>query len=284
MQYLSALFFCTLLLVSCQSADKSSESDQYTFPELSQKTKEVLEKPSYAFQKQQMGQFRIYYPKGAPVAAQPSRLRNDLDMAMLKVQTVLDRQMIEGMYLVLLDSPQQLQELTGLLDMGLSSPVENLAFVVYNDNSRAQLKQQLFNLLALKLWGPARDPILLRGGGVATANYCKGVETPIYQVAAYLQQNDKFPPVVDLIQQYSEQVNRYGQFMVDQQSAALFQFMYDNFGVRKMRLLWRGGIQRVEEIIGVGPAELGDFFNSHLEHTEVNTANNWERVLEKGCY
>ena len=199
--------------------------------------------------------FRIYFKDSSYTASHLNEIEQELDSAYSKIVSVLNIPSYgNGIYLMAVDSKEEMQKVTGYKIKGGAAKGHDLVFFVYNQTIRPQFKHEIFHLIAYETWGMTNYRILDEGGATYTDNFCF-YDNPMYSINAYYLQKNKLFPLDSLINSFDNQakkndVNAYIQ------SAGIFKFLYEKYGVEKMKLLWTSGFENFNSIYGFSIVQL----------------------------
>jgi hypothetical protein len=227
--------------------------------------------------------FRLFFRGNSYTANHLPELKTQLAAAWPRILGVLQVPAYRrGVYLTLVDSKQELKELTGLSPAGGFALVgQDAAFLVNSPTRRLQAKHEVFHLLANEVWGACESRLLNEGGAVYCDNEC-WYENPLYSINAYLLQTGKLLPLAGLINDF-DNIARTNQVVAYLQSAALFKYLYEQYGVDKMRLLWQNGFGRFQAIYGFPLPRLEKEWKDYIRKTAPPKDMDWEKVSKEGC-
>jgi hypothetical protein len=228
------------------------------------------------------GNFRLFFRANSYTAAHLPALKAQLAVALPRVLEVLHLPAYrQGVNLVLVDSKQELGQLTGLSPGGgFALPGYEAVFLVNNPARRLQAKHELFHLLANNVWGETQSRLLNEGSAVFSDNEC-WYENPIYGIGAYMLRNGKLLPLKALIEDF-DHVALTQQVAAYLQSAAVFKYLYEQYGLEKMQQLWKAGFGEFQRIYGFPVSRLEKEWKALLRKT-TPPALNWEKLTKEGC-
>jgi hypothetical protein len=119
---------------------------------------------------------------------------------------------------------------------------------------RPQFKHEIFHILSLNTWGPSNSRLLIEGSAVYADNECH-FENPIPTINAYYLQADQLVPLDSLINHFNE-IARKDDVLAYLQSAGVFKYLFEHYGLEKMKLLWVKGFNDFESIYGFSVGQL----------------------------
>ena len=225
--------------------------------------------------------FRIYFKDRSYTASHLNNIKQELDIAYSRILSVLNNSTYNnGIYLLAVDSKEEMQKVMGYKIKGGAAKGHDLVFFVYNQNIRPQFKHEIFHLISHETWGPTISRLLDEGGASYTDNYCF-YDNPMYSINSYyLQQNQLFQ-LEDLISNFSEQAKK-SDVIAYIQSAGIFKYLYEKYGVAKLKLLWTEGFERLNSIYGFSLDQLETDWLNFIKTIPI--PENFDiKKLKEGC-
>lgn len=199
--------------------------------------------------------FRIYFNDSSFTANHLIEIEHELDIAYNEILSVLNIPSYDnGIYLLAVDSKEEMQKVMGYRIKGGAAQGHDLVFFVYNENIRPQFKHEIFHLISYEIWGPTKYRLLDEGGATYTDNFCF-YDNPMYSINAYYLQRNKLFPLDSLINNFDNQAKK-SDVIAYIQSAGIFKYLYEKYGVEKMKLLWTDGFENFESIYGFSTRQL----------------------------
>jgi hypothetical protein len=199
--------------------------------------------------------FRIYFKDSSYTANHLMEIEQELDIAYSKILSVLNIPSYNnGIYLLAVDSKEEMQKVMGYKIKGGAAKGHDLVFFVYNQNIRPQFKHEIFHLISYETWGLTNCRLLDEGGATYTDNYCF-YDNPMYSINAYYLQQKKLFPLDSLVNSFDNQA-KISDVIAYIQSAGIFKYLYEKYGVEKMKLLWAGGFENFKSIYGFSIGQL----------------------------
>ncbi len=193
--------------------------------------------------------FRIYFRDSAYTSAHLDHIEQELDTAYNRILDVLNINTYDyGIYLIAVDSKEEMQKLMGYKIKGGAAQGHDLVFFVYNEQIRPQFKHEIFHLMSFETWGQTKYRILDEGGATYTDNFCF-YDNPMYSINAYFLQQNKLYPFNSLINDFDTKAKE-SDVIAYLESAGIFKYLYEEYGVEKMKLLWIKGFEAFESIYG----------------------------------
>lgn len=199
--------------------------------------------------------FRIYFKDSSYTANHLSDIEQELDIAYSKILSVLNIQTYNhGVYLLAVDSKEEMQKVMGYKIKGGAAKGHDLVFFVYNQNIRPQFKHEIFHLISFETWGLTNYRILEEGGATYADNYCF-YDNPMYSINAYYLQQKKLFAIDSLVDNFDNLMKK-SDVITYIQSAGIFKYLYEKYGVEKIKLLWTGGFENFKSIYGFSIGQL----------------------------
>lgn len=191
--------------------------------------------------------FRIYFKDSSYTASHRENIERELDIAYSRILSVLDISVYNnGIYLLAVDSKEEMQEVMGYKIKGGAAIGHDLVFFVYNAHVRPQFKHEIFHLIAFEVWGQTNYRLLDEGGATYTDNFCF-YDNPMYTINAYYLKQNLLFPFDRLIDDFNNQAKK-NDVIAYIQSAGIFKYLYEKYGVEKMKQLWTGGFDNFDSI------------------------------------
>lgn len=199
--------------------------------------------------------FRIYFKDSSYTAAHLDNIERELDIAFSNILSVLNISSYNnGIYLIAVDSKEEMQKVMGYKIKGGAAKGHDLVFFVYNENIRPQFKHEIFHIISYETWGLTNYRLLDEGGATYIDNFCF-YDNPMYSINAYYLQNKKLFPLDSLVNNFDSQAKK-SDVIAYIQSAGVFKYLYEKYGVEKMKLLWTGGFENFKSIYGFSIQQL----------------------------
>lgn len=225
--------------------------------------------------------FRIYFKENSYTAKHLNEIEQELDIAYNKILSVLNISSYDrGIYLLAVDSKEEMQQVMGYKIKGGAAVGNDLVFFVYNQHIRPQFKHELFHLISYETWRPTKYRILDEGGATYTDNFCF-YDNPMYSINAYYLQQKLLFPLDSLIYNFDEQAKK-NDVIAYIQSAGIFKYLYEKYGVEKMKLLWNNGFENFNSIYGFTVKQLEKDWLNFIKTIPIPKDFDIKK-LEEGC-
>ncbi len=240
-------FIFTILIIS--SALTKVFCQQVIFRQPSSYVLGFIGNDTISFSSVNYKSFRIYFNDSSYAANHLDKIEQELDIAYSKILSVLGISFYDkGIYLLAVDSKEEMKKLMGYKAKGGAAQGHDLVFFVYNQNIRPQFKHEIFHLISFEIWGKTKYRLLDEGGATYTDNFCF-YDNPMYSINAYYLSKKKLFPIDSLVSNFDNQ-QKIDDVIAYIQSAGIFKYLYEKYGVGKMKLLWTGGFENFNTIYG----------------------------------
>ena len=229
------------------------------------------------------GNFRLFFRGNSYTAAHLPAVQAQLTSALARIYQVLQIPTYpKGIYLLLVDSRQELRELTDMSPGGgLALAGYDAVFLVNNPARRLQARHEIFHLIASEVWGNTQSRLLNEGAAVYADNEC-WYENPLYSLNAYLLRTGQLLPMQQLITNF-DLAAQQGEVVAYLQSAGIFKYLYETYGRAKMQQLWLAGFGSFARIYGFSLARLAREWRAFIEKTPIPPQVDWAKVSREGC-
>lgn len=225
--------------------------------------------------------FRIYFKDSSYTASHLVELKKELDIAYNRILSILNIPSYDnGIYLLAVDSKEEMQKVMGYKIKGGAAQGHDLVFFVYNQNIRPQFKHEIFHLISFETWGPTNYRLLDEGGATYTDNFCF-YDNPMYTINAYYLQKNKLLPLESLVNSFDIQAKK-SDVIAYIQSAGIFKYLYEKYGVEKMKLLWLNGFENFESIYGFSVRQLETEWLNFIKTVPIPKDFDIDK-LKEGC-
>ncbi|MCF8240575.1 MAG: hypothetical protein K9J16_04250 [Melioribacteraceae bacterium] len=227
-------------------------------------------------------EYIVYYSGESYTEQNLEYLLSIADSAVQRVKDVLNiDDYSKGFYLIMLDSRDEMEQAIGERYKGLASGNNNLGIFVFNQEIRPYFKHELFHLFAFNVWGEPASRLLDEGGAMYSDNECLYYKDPISTINKYLYAQGKWFDLDILINNFNSAASE-NDLIAYLESAFIFRFLFEKFGMEKIKKLWVGGFQQFEEIYGFSIPQLNSYISKEMKNIE-NQEVNWEELMNKGC-
>lgn len=227
-------------------------------------------------------QFKIYYRPGSYTANNLDKIKAELDIAMVRIYNVLDITNYDyGIYLLALDSEEDMKKTVGLHIKGAAYQGQDFVCFVFNDKIRPQFKHEIFHLISFEEWGYSTSRLLNEGAATYSDNQCF-YDNPIYTIDAYLLKKKMLYTLHDLVYNF-EVVNKKNDVISYLQSAGIVKYLYEKYGIVKLKTLWLSGFDKFEGIYGITLKQLEEDWKKHIASTPIPANFDWKKLNTEGC-
>jgi hypothetical protein len=226
--------------------------------------------------------FRIYFRDTSYTATHLTHIKADLDTAYSRILDVLTlKQYRNGIYLIAVDSKEDMKKLMGLKIKGGAAQGQDMVFFVYNDTIRPQFRHEVFHLISYEVWGPTKFRLLDEGGATYTDGFCY-YDDPMYSINAYFLREKRLFCLHDLMYNFDESA-RDNDVIAYIQSAGIFKYLYEKYGVTKLKLLWTKGFDGFQDIYGFSTEQLEKDWLDAIKKVPVPKNINVDMLMANGC-
>ncbi|MCG8372158.1 MAG: hypothetical protein MI700_01420 [Balneolales bacterium] len=230
-------------------------SQQIIFRQPSEYVLSFIGSDSVSFSSINYDSYRIYFKDDSYTASHLSEIKKELDIAHSRILSILDvREYHKGIYLIAVDSQEEMEELMGYHIKGGAAKGHDLVFFVFSNTTRPQFKHEIFHLISYETWGLTEYRLLDEGAATYTDNFCF-YDNPMYTINAYYRQQNELFSFESLVNDFDNQA-RENDVIAYIQSAGIFKYLYEKYGVEKIKQLWTEGFEEFSAIYGFSVAEL----------------------------
>jgi len=225
--------------------------------------------------------FKIYFKENSYTASNLDKIKEELDIAYKRILSVLNiSDYSNGIYLLAVDSKEDMQQVMGYKIKGGAAPGHDLVFFVFNSEIRPQFKHEIFHLITYEIWGATKYRLLDEGGATYTDNFCF-YDNPMYSINAYYLEHNMLFSMDSLINNFDLQAKK-NDVIAYIQSAGIFKYLYEEYGIEKMKLLWSEGFEKFEVIYGFSIQQLENDWLDFIKTIPI--PENFDiNQLEEGC-
>ena len=249
MNRLKIFLLLTLTIVT------NSFSQQPVFRQPSSYVQGFIGNDSIALSSVNYKSFRIYFRDSSYTATHLMEIKNELDSSYARILSVLGiKEYPHGIYLLAVDSKEEMQKVMGYKIKGGAAQGHDLVFFVYNPSIRPQFKHEIFHLISFETWGQTKYRLLDEGGATYTDNFCF-YDNPMYSINAYYVNEKMLFPLRKLIDNF-DTCAKQSDVIAYIQSAGIFKYLYEKYGLLKMKALWVNGFEEFTSIYGFSITQL----------------------------
>jgi hypothetical protein len=226
--------------------------------------------------------FRIYFRDTSYAASHLTRIKTELDTAFNRILSVLTIPKYPyGIYLLAVDSKDEMKRVMGYKIKGGAAQGHDLVFFVFNDSIRPQFRHEIFHLMSYETWGHTKYRLLDEGGATYTDNFCF-YDNPMYSINAYFLKKKELFAFKDLINDFDNKAKE-NDVIAYIESAGIFKYLYENYGVEKMKLLWVKGFDQFEAIYGFSIIHLEKDWLNAMSKVPIPKDIDENKLMDQGC-
>jgi hypothetical protein len=185
-----------------------------------------------------------------------------------------------GIYLLAVDSKEEMQKVMGYKIKGGAAQGHDLVFFVYNSLIRPQFKHEIFHLISFETWGQTQYRLLDEGGATYTDNFCF-YDNPMYSINAWYVNEKMLFPLRTLIDDF-DACTKKSDVIAYIQSAGIFKYLYEKYGIAKMKLLWVKGFEEFTSIYGFPISQLESDWLAFIKRIPIPHDFDIQK-LKEGC-
>ena len=243
---------------------------------------DLLNRDTLPFVSVSHGPYRLYFSADSYAASQLEAIQQTITTAYYRAINLLgiDRYQ-RGISLVLFNSVEEMKQATGVRAQGgIAYPELDAGLFPITPLRRPQFKHEIFHILSLNAWGPCFSRLLIEGSAVYADNECH-YDNPIYAYNAYLVQHEKALPLSSLLHDF-DQIAVQNDVIAYLQSAGVFKYLYEKYGIEKMKALWKTGFDAFEGIYGFPVEQLEKDWLEHMRTVPLPSDFDFDRFAQ-GC-
>lgn len=258
-------------------------SDAVAFYPLDDFAKQYLQEDTMPFLSVNHEIFRIYFSGDGYAASHLAEIRSELSAALERALSILHLDHYNrGINILLYNSVEEMKQMTGIRAQGgVAYPAHDIAFFPFHSQRRPQFKHELFHVIANQEWGYTYSRLLNEGSAVYADDQCY-VDNPIYSINALLLQHHQAFPMQDLVQDF-DGLAVQSDVIAYLQAAGVFKYLYEKYGVEKMKLLWKAGFDQFESIYGLSLEQFEKEWITYIASIPTPPVFDLEKFLKEGC-
>lgn len=201
-------------------------------------------------------QYRVFFSADSYAAQHLPTIKKQISEAFSTALRIIDTTAYNrGITLIFFNSVAEMKAVTGVRAMGGIAYAEfDAGLFPITATRRPQFKHEIFHIISLNTWGPSTSRLLIEGSAVYADNECH-FENPILTVNAHYLQSNQLVPLNDLIHHFDE-IAFKNDVLAYLQSAGIFKYLYEQYGVEKIKKLWVNGFENFQTIYGFSVQQL----------------------------
>lgn len=161
----------------------------------------------------------------------------------------------------LVDSRERMCELVGSETNACAFPRHNSLYAVYSEKIKAIGEHELNHVIAHNLWGSQGETWLSEGLAVYSDNDWWGND--LHSLCKYISVKNKLLTLDELISSFGS----HSPMITYPQAGSFVKFLFENYGCRKIELLWKGN--DFENVFMKSVLELENEWNAMLDKIET---------------
>jgi hypothetical protein len=248
--------------------------------------RKFIDNDSLPFLSVDYSNFRIYFRGNSYAAKHLTSIKMKTDSALKRILTIADTsEYRKGLNLVFVDSAGELKELTGMyVHGGFSLQQNDEIFFVCNADSNMGLTHEIFHFISNEVWAHNTKSRLLNEGGAVYAEATKTCYygNPIYGICAYLNKEKKLFPFNELINSFHDKEIE-NEIFAYYESAGIFKYLYEKYGIAKMKQLWLKGFDSFQAIYGRSLSQFEMEWTDFISTIQAPKSIDWDLLTKNGC-
>lgn len=222
--------------------------------------------------------FKLYAPEGSYAAANLEELAEKSETAR---QLVMERLQVvkqeKSPKLLFLESPEAMQELSGIAAGGRAIVGENGIFFLYREAGNPPLQHEMGHLYSWRSWGEPAAYWLSEGVAVYAAGDCAGED--LHAWAAKLAVENRLTDFAELEREFD-----FSKAEPHLQAGSFVKYIMEKYGVRSFRMLWEKGLSASSEATGLEMDALLENWTAHVMQNEFTAVAQFLELDGKiGC-
>lgn len=256
--------------VNTQAISNLPDSDQTLLKESNYKTLEY-------------GQFYVYYPSDSYTEDNHDDFEVSLQTALDNVKRTIGIDSYdETVHFIIFEDQAQMSGYIQKPYWYYINPKAHIAYLVHNEQREPYFTRTLFQLAAVDNWGVPRADILAFGGALFAKGICQDITFFLDEVGAKLIRDRNYMNYRALFHNFIPALTE-APVLGEIQAAVFFQFIFDNFGVDKVKQLWQEGMSRLEGVVYMSPGEVELEIIGRWRNYTPTTEVDWEKIKLEGC-
>lgn len=220
--------------------------------------------------------FRLKAQKGVRSERKLKVIGEQLEGIQQEILTMLNETEKQQLVVYFLKDRQTLASYTGYPAKGYTDTENGVIYFVDRDPFHLALRHETMHALSWRLWGPPSSYWLSEGLAVYAAGSCGNYNLHALAHAINMQGN------IISFKSLTENFD-FRALEPSLQAASMVKFIYENYGVKALKHIWKNGIKNSEERIGSSAKKLALIWKSHIEQEEFNIGASLEKIKENGC-
>jgi hypothetical protein len=255
------------------------------FNPLTEQAKKYLTNDTLPFISVSHGHYRIFFRGDSYAAKKLDELKQAFTEAYDRALLILGiDDYTRGINILVLSGKEEMKELTGMSPAGgFAMPGHDLVLFNFHEKTvAAPLTHEIFHLISIQTWG-ASHRMLQEGSAVYAQKECEHLmDNSVYSINAYMHSKNQLYPINDLVNHFNETAKKdeVGAYF---QSAGIFKYLFEKYGVDSMKKLWQKGFKQFENIYGFSLDRLEKEWKTVIASTPVPENVDWENLFSNGC-
>lgn len=273
-----------ILLISLLAFSACNSGQSASIANLAEKDQTLLNDKRKKYKILSVGQFKVHYPADSYSASQKALLKEELDYALSRTLDILEVPSFEEeAHFILFPTKAAMDAHLGQVPIRHYVNADyNTGYFVHNEDLRPYFTQTLFQMVAIENWGRPKGIMLAIGGSIFADTRCQDVKYFLDEIGAALYRSGNMMSYRAMFADYYPAL-KAKPALAEIQAAALFQFVKDNFGIKKVKELWMFGLNRLEGVIYLSPGEVEKEIITRWQNYTPTQEVDLDKLLQYGC-
>jgi hypothetical protein len=212
--------------------------------------KDYVNQKGFTWKSDDTPNFRFYFEPGTFGEKHRDKLKDDAEQSRKRLLTLLGQQQFKDRITIfVLDSRARMNALIGREVNGISFPDRNAVLYVFSDSINASGSHELCHVLAKNLWGKTDWWI---NEGLAVYSDDRWHQYRLHDLAKHLLLKNRLISLEEVIMHH----DRYSELITYPEMGSFVKFLYEKFGMNKVREIWKKGASAIPRITGKNLDEL----------------------------
>lgn len=272
---LSSILLAVIFLQTVKAQPENSN-----IPEPTQLVINVINAEGFTWDSVQTKHSILYYQPGSETEKKIEEVKSKTEKGLKRALEILHRQNYKSGLRVffLKDRENQMNEMIGRTVKAMTLFSHDAILMVHNKNVRPYLKHEIFHLISYKELGIPYLVWLREGSAVFADGTCQKFN--LDTMGKYLLKSDKLIPLKELTFNFG----KYDDIITYLQGGSFVQFIYEKYGLDKIKKLWK---LKKEDLESGGLTELEELekeWKKYLSGLEIDVKEiTWKDFQENGC-
>lgn len=254
----------------------SGKPQEVIFQPHNETVRKYLDNDSLPFISVNHQNFRIYFRGNSFAAYHLAAVKDSLDKAFQRVLEVCHQAIYHrGINMIMVDSAGESKDLTGFyIHGGMSMPEAESVLVVYHNEKASPFTHEMFHFVANDIWGNNASRVLQEGGAV----YAECTDGALIDtIVAGIIKEQKYFALSHLVTLFDDKAKE-NEIIAYFEGASAFKFLYEKYGIQKLKQLWLDGFEKFETIYGQSTQNFEKEWKAYIAAINVPPNFDWEKA------